>query len=355
MTDEIDIPASAFEPKPWWDKRPSDERIQEILGFILRTSKPYLWVGQTYNKPPSDGPIDYLAEFYLPQSKPLVPCPCCTPRHPKYRHGMVAYFPDERVIRIMGHACFRAFNSEGHVEALKKYHGDLQRKKDIVYLLGNLDKVPDLIIAIEFAAPVGHAVDEIRNNACIVFKEVLRTNLWDHIRTGELRISTIKRQIFQIPGRGEDEREVSITETYGRIAGQDFLKARSPKLGLKLDNAVLALRQINFGSQFKDRVSEMSDSHRTVTARLLGKAVKAANEAFAAIHELRQFTSPATIAGLNGWARIAECPVQMHIAFDGSSLYIGKREHQYRRIEVPAAYTGVLRALPNISLTSVAA
>ena len=349
MTDEIDIPATAFEPKPWWDKRPNDERIKEIVGFIGRTSKPYLWAGQTYNRPPIDGPIDYLAEFVLPKSKPLVPCPCCTPRHPKYRHGMVAHFPEERVIRIMGHDCFKSFNSERHVEALKKYHADLQRKRDNAYLLGNLDKVPDLMRVIEQAAPVGHAVDDFRNRACSVFGEVLKFDLWEHIKTGELRVTST------IPGQGEDEREVTIIETYGKIIGQDFLKRRGPKLGLKLDNAVLALRQINFGTDYEQRVAAMSDPDRRQAARLLGKAIKAADEGFAAIHDLRQFTSAVTIATLNGWARRAQWPIHMHIAFDGGSLFIGRTKDQHRRIEAPPGYSSVLPALPQLSYKSVAA
>ena len=352
MTDELDIPASAYEPKPWWDRRPSDERIQEVLGFILRTGKPYLWPGQTYDRPLNDSHIEYLAEFCLPSNRPLVPCPCCTPRHPKYRRGMIAYFPEEKTIRIMGHDCFKSINAHGHTEALRKYHAELQRKKDVIYLLENLDNVPELISIIEHAAPVGHAVDEFRNNACKVFREALHIDLWEHIRTGQLRIARIRTQVIQIPGRGEETRDIEIVETYGTITGQDFLKARSPRLGLKLDNALVALRQIDFGPKFNERVAQMTDSDRRQTASLLGRALKTANEVFALIDELRQFTSPATIATLNGWARIAECPIHMRLAFDGSSLHVGKREHDYRRIEVPAPYLVVLKRLPTIRVKS---
>jgi len=260
MTDEIDIPASAFDAKPWWNERPSDERIQEILSFVLRTNQPHLWPGQTYNKPPNDAVIDYLTEFRLSQAKPKVPCPCCRPRHPKYRHGMVAFFPNERVIRIMGHDCFKRFNSEGHTEALRKYHGDLQRKRDIAYLLGNLDKVADFKAAVERAIPIAHAVDQFRNDTCNTFTEVLRTDLWEHIRTGELRI-TRKAQRMD-----EDDRDVTIIETYGKISGQDFLKKRSKKLGVKLTHAALAFSQIDFGAEYKQRIEGMSDTERSVAA-----------------------------------------------------------------------------------------
>jgi hypothetical protein len=355
MTDEIHIPAEFMEPKPWWTARPSAERIAEILNFIQRTGTPHRWPGQTYNRPPQNSPIDYLAEFHLPQLRMLAPCPCCTPHSPKYRHGMIAYFPEEQMIRIIGHDCFKSINSEGHVKALKKYHRDIQQKRDIAYLLDHLGKVPELISVVEQAEPVGHAVDEFRNKACTVFKEVLHLDLWDHIRTGELRITSTRTQIVQIPGQGVDEREVQVTETYGRITGQDFLKVRSPKLGLKLRNVLIGLGAINYGPNFKEVVAEMSDEHRREAARILGKAVQAADAVFSSIHDLRQFTSPATLATLNGWARRKGCIVQMHVTFDGSNLHIGRDEDSWRRIEAPAGYSLVLKRLPSIGQKSVAA
>lgn len=345
MTDEIDIPASAFDVKPWWNERPSDEQILEIRSIILRTSRPHLWPGQTYNKPPNDAVIDYLTEFFLPASKPLVPCPCCTPRHPKYRHGMAAYFPNERVIRIIGHDCFKKINSEAHTEALRKYHGDLQRKKDISYLLQNLDKVSDFKAAVERAIPIAHAVDQFRNDTCNTFIKVLRTDLWEHIRTGELRITRIAKRMDE-----DDRNRGAITmETHGRISGQDFLKRRSKKLGIKLDHAALAFSQIDFGLEYKQRIESMSDSERSETARILRNALSAAEEVFAAIDELRQFTRAVTLTTLNGWARAPGRPVRLHVELDKGILYVGLTDHEFHPIKAPDAYFDVLPALPRLA------
>jgi len=355
MTDEIDIPASASEPKPWWTVRPNEQQRKEILSFILATGKPYLWQGQTYNKPPDDAVVDYLDEFRLPKSKLLVPCPCCRPRHPKYRHGMIAWFPNECVIRIIGHDCFKTINSERHTEALRKYHADRQRTADIAYLLDNLDKVPDLIAAVERAIPIADAVDKFRNDTCATFAEVLRTELWEHIRTGELRVARNRREFFQSPDQGEGEREVQIIETYGTIAGQNFLNRRSKKLGVKLDHAALALKQINFGSQYKERVPDMSDAERFQTARLLRNGMTTVDEVFAAIHELRQFTSAVTLATLNGWARTEGCPVRMHVEFERGNLYVGLTDHEFRPITAPPAYFDALPPVPSLAHKTAAA
>jgi hypothetical protein len=280
MSDEIHIPDSLTHPKPWWTSKPNDERTKEILDFIYNSGAPHLWPGQTYDKPKRDAVIDYVSEFWLPSSKPLAPCPCCRPKHGKYRHGMIAYFPEEKIIRLLGHNCFGTINSDKHNEALKKYHAETRRKQNLAYLIGNLGIVPDLIKIVGDAIDVGHAVDNLRNQAVIVFKEVLHSNLYEHIKTGHLRITSIRTQHSNIPGQEDDERDVSITETYGSIAGQDMLRASYPKLGKRLEQSLQALSQIDFGADFKSRVQSMNDGERTQAAIIFGKALNSTQDTF---------------------------------------------------------------------------
>lgn len=110
MQDEIEIPDILCQLKPYFATEPSENLRADILQFISKTGSPHLWPGQTYDKPKPDSIIQYVAEFWLPSSKALAPCPCCRPKHGKYRHGMVAYFPEEQVIRILGHNCFASIN-----------------------------------------------------------------------------------------------------------------------------------------------------------------------------------------------------------------------------------------------------
>jgi hypothetical protein len=355
MTDEIFVPPTASDPKPWWTQRPGESLIEEILTHIAATSQPFLWAGQTYNKPDKDSPIDYLAEFHLPKSKPLAPCPCCTPRNPKYRHGMIAWFPNESIIRIIGADCFKTINSHGHVEALKTFHAAKRRKSDIAYLLNHLDKVPELIRALEHAALIGHAVDDFRHAARAVFKEVLHADLWDLLRTGELRITRLKKQVVFIQGQGEEEREFPVTETFAKIAGQNFLKPKSPRIGLRLEHALVALHSINIDPPYDTKIREMSADDRAKHAKFLSKAVDTANMMYAEINDLKQFTAPMNLSSLNAWCRIKECPIHIHLSFDGNNLHIGRSEYDTRRVEVPPAYNLTLRPLPQISKKAVAA
>src|SRR5262249_28361101 len=113
--------------------------------------------------------------------------------------------------------------------------------------------------------------------------------------------------------------------------------------------------QIDFGSDYSQQVDAMLDGDRRQATKLLDKAIKAAEEAFAAIHDLRQFTSPATLATLNSWGRLAEAPIKIHVAFDGACLRVGKVESQWRRIDVEPAYLFVLPKLPRLRQKSAAA
>jgi hypothetical protein len=67
----------------------------------------------------------------------------------------------------------------------------------------------------------------------------------------------------------------------------------------------------------------MSDRDRSKMASLLGKAINDTERAYASINDFRTFTSLVTLSTLNGWSKIDECAVHMHLSFDGSSFYIG--------------------------------
>lgn len=352
MPDEIHIPAEALEPKPWWPDLPNEELIKEIVKFIAKTGRPHLWAGQTYTRPPGNATIIYLAEFDLPKShcenrELWAPCPCCTPFHPKYcKGGKIAYFPEERVIRIIGPDCFGHINEHGHVQAMRNFHADVQRKKDIAYLLDNLGIVPELIGVIEHAVPAAEALDELRVAVRQAFDQHFQVRMWDHVRDGVLRVRRFHAALDTRSAGDDIERETELVEVYGTIAGYSMLKPHAQRCGLRLKTCMQALRPIDFGSEFRARVQEMSDADRHHTSDFLGRAIRTAVTVFEEIHDVRQFTTPVTIATLNGWSRSEGSPLRFQVAFEGTSFYLGRDEDQFRRIPVAPEYQTVLRRLP---------
>lgn len=360
MTDEISIPPEAFDPKPWWPSRPSEQVVTEILRFIAKTGSPHRWPGQTYTKPPADAIIVYLAEFDLPDARCAererwAPCPCCTPRHPKYcRKGKIAYFQNEQVIRIIGPECFKHINEHGHTEALKNYHVEQQRKSDIAYLLNNLGLVPELISAVEHALPVAAAVDELRVAIRTRFDEHFCVRMWDHVRTGELRVTTVR----SIPTESRDgtrgNRDITLTETHSNIEGYSMLKPRAKRCENLLSQSLIGLQQLCLDPDFAARVDTLSDQHRQQAARLLGRSINNARFVFDEIRDVKKFTSRTTIATLNRWGKSVGAPLRFAVAFEGTSFYLGRDKNQFLRIEVPPAYQQILPDLPKISIPQVA-
>jgi hypothetical protein len=66
VADEIDIPQSALESKPWFTDEPSEELVSEIKAFVKENGTPYLWRGHTHTKPEKGALIRYKGEFDLP-------------------------------------------------------------------------------------------------------------------------------------------------------------------------------------------------------------------------------------------------------------------------------------------------
>jgi hypothetical protein len=122
-----DIPEDFFEPKPFYRTRTSAEAVlREIKDHIKTTGEPHTWRHHTHSKPTKNARIVYIGRFDLPPSHQApdrhAPCPCCSPRAPKYsREGKIAWFPDEHVVRMIGPDCFHTLNPEGHWEAVEVF------------------------------------------------------------------------------------------------------------------------------------------------------------------------------------------------------------------------------------------
>jgi hypothetical protein len=163
-SEPIDIPEASREVKALFPSRESaNAELSKIHEHMEREAKSYTFPGHTHTKPPKGAEPVYIGEFSmpkrLPKSKRLAPCPCCWDHFGKFESGMIAWFPDEKVIRLIGPDCFRALNPEGHDRAKRQYREEQEAEKDNAYLLSNLPKLPDAIEVIERAVIVAEAVE----------------------------------------------------------------------------------------------------------------------------------------------------------------------------------------------------
>jgi hypothetical protein len=360
MTDEIDIPASALVPKPWFTDRPGDQIVQEIKAFIKRTGKPFLWRGATHTKPPADAEIIYIGETSLPKShwapERWSPCPCCRPTKPKfYKVVMIGWFPFEQVIRILGERCFAKINSQGHHIALQAFRREEQQKKDIAYLLEHLGLVGEMIPTVEAAVPAVRALDAVRKTLRERLPRILKTDLWLQIRDGVLTVETEKEESYRKSDGTMGTRTVRREEIYGPIEGQIMLKPDAKPLAPRLAQTLAALHTLNMGTNYATRIHELTDEDRRKTAKVLGQCLSYTARTFREVEEARKFFSRATVGSLNGWNKREGCPIHIFVMVDGRDVYVGRNEHEHQRLTLPKEFTQVLGTLPRISNIDLAA
>jgi len=95
---------------PVFDTMPSDEFITRWREHTSNTGMPEEFESVSTTKPAQLENINLLSEeiavpIKLRPGEDRVPCPFCAPGSPKFIRGRMAYFPDEKAVRFIGHKC----------------------------------------------------------------------------------------------------------------------------------------------------------------------------------------------------------------------------------------------------------
>lgn len=107
---------------PAFDVRPTPAYIESWREHISETGSPETFEYVSTTQPPKTASVILLSEeMRVPTSLRLggdrVPCPLCSPMAPKFGTGRMAWFPDERVVRFIGHSCARHYLGENYSAA----------------------------------------------------------------------------------------------------------------------------------------------------------------------------------------------------------------------------------------------
>jgi hypothetical protein len=356
LANEIDIPESAREPKPWFPDEPTDELVAEIKAFVKGTGTPYLWRGHTHTKPEKGALIRYKGEFDLPAShsgqKNRVrwsPCPCCKQRTPWfYKDGKIAWFPEDRLIRLIGPDCFKAINAQGHKEAEELFRAEQERKNTERFLLNHIGLVPEIIRAAEENLTIIKEVDRMRAVLSRNVPRLIGFDLWQHIRADgvlKLEVTRTERRV----DRGGNEREVTVQdfERYGPIQGGEMLRPDPRPMASRVEKQIELLKPINFSAAYVGRMNP--DERKAAVKRF--KAVGVLADLFSEAEVVRRFLSPISLGSLNGWGKTDNAPTRMYIALssDHMQLKIGKTPDSTTSIAFRPHFFDTLRALPEIA------
>lgn len=354
---KIEIPPIAREVKAWFKARPSDKVVAEIKKFIEETGTPHLWRGHTHTKPPAQAKVLYCGEFGLPPShrarRKWAPCPCCTPEHPKYKdEGKIAWFPDERVIRLIGPRCYRTLNPEGHQEAMDTLRREEKVRRDTDYLLQHLPVAAKIRKVIEEAIPVAESRDAFRQ-ALIDKLKLLRIPLWDRAREGQLPVTKTQVQTVKDESGKEIERKQTIERISATVQGMRFIRPDAKPYAPRLMGALSVAKSIDFGSNWRNRLKELGAVEKSITAKQLVKAHTLAGDVLQEMTEDRRFFD--SIPALRRWGAREDSILQFHIELLPSMIKLGVNEYRAVQLRFRDNMLSEVRSLPKLSDTAVQA
>lgn len=348
--EEVEVSEGAFEVKAWFAERPSRAVIEEFRSHIKEGRPPYEWRGHTHTRPPHGANIVYLAEFGLAAER-ASPCPCCSPKVAKFwRQGMFAWFPDEQVIRAIGHKCFATLNPEGHATALHDYVAENKRRFEEEYLLMNYGKIGELKTALEEGLPVFEAIDEVRNILSERVDGIVGKNLLEHVESGVLSVLKDHEYVVIDKDGNPEKRHDQLPARYATITGQVMLKKNSKRLALAIKSALSNLSNIQMPERatLRSAIASLTDEQRRQIFTRLSISLNVSREVWAQAEDARSFLSPVTVATINTWSQQPGSPVDIQIKRSGREVLIGTSRVKPKRMVLPEAFERSLKTLPKM-------
>lgn len=329
LREPVEIPPEAETPKPLFTTLPGAEVVTEIREWIKGGNPVFMWRGHTHNKPNKGEPVEYLNDFAPLKGKPA-PCPICSHSHTKFqRIGIIAWFPESGLIRLIGPDCFRSFNPEGHDRAWEA----LQRRKEDEryrgYLLKSITGVsPKARDAIVHAMPLAEHLD---NLAEILGKRLANLEgiyLWDLTREGLKRI--------------QETTEGPVSTTYANVAGSRLVDPNRKQFTSRLRQAIQVFDRLRGFS-----IELSTHEERTAVARAFSRSLRIANECWAEMQECRRFLSLEATATMRNWGALPDSEERLYVRrTDDLILLIGRTEHEAKRIKLLPCINQVLKELP---------
>ncbi|MQV12176.1 hypothetical protein GHL01_00255 [Sinorhizobium meliloti] len=314
----IQVPETAKINKPTFDTCPGDEVTEEVKAFIEAGNDPWLWHGHSHTPPPKNGtPPNYVGRFYLRkelvESKTWAPCPCCSPDHRKFGRegGLIAYFPDEKVIRLIGPDCFGSLNHEGHESAIADLKRREREKSELEYILRCVGRIGQWRSATDEMLKIARQADTFFPGIQNRIEVSLQVRLWRNIRDGMLRV-TEKLKTVKVGADGEPE---EVTEHIDTVLFQlDGYKALNPErkaLAPILDKLADDLRKVGHVSETS--VQQMLPLDRTALSKELRRILASMQSVHDALaHELR-FLNQINVNRFRQWAADERSPVDFEI------------------------------------------
>lgn len=338
--ERIEIPAACRAVKDWFATRESaDTALPAINAHFDSTGETFTCFCHTHTRPPADAIPVYIGEFSLPKkfkkAKRWSPCPVCLDEFPKFGQGKIAWFPAERVIRLIGDDCFKKLNPEAHAKAQSDYDIEQERKLNSNFLLSNHGHLPDVIATIERGITVAKAVETFHEQ---LHRKLIISNLklWPYVRReGQLSVAVKEKEFRRGPDGEMYEHEVDASRIAYRLPGYQMLDPSLGSPSTSLENALRQIKVFDFGAAWPTRLDAMDDTDRARAATILSRCVANAKEKIAELEEVRRFVERVSVNTLRSWGLDEGCPIPRYYAHEGSRFLFGRSDYESLAVEFP--------------------
>ena len=354
VLERVHIPPEALKVKANYWGMPDEEAItREIREWVAANGTPYTWPGHTHTKP-FGPPIQILGEFGIPKERRKdrqlwSPCPCCSPDMPKFKDGLIAWFPEEGVIRLIGKDCFRTISDQAD-EALTAAMDDYERRKkirrDLDYLLKNAERVSVMLAWIGQVMPIATAMDGAAEQLRARFNARLQISLETEVRDGALYI--IEKGVQRTYEREGNiyERDVDTRQRYAGLAGYRLLSVKGSR-GQWLQALQERLEEIAAWLGGVNDLESYSAEERHATALALGRASRRGQELNEELLDCRRFFVEG-LATLAAWGAHPKNPRGFVMEIDGGVVRAGVEAPDRLELRMPVEATYSIPSFPAI-------
>ena len=329
----LDISEECYRVKGYYRNEPGKDVVKDIKEF-LKDGMPHNDPRHTHTRPAKGAPVKYLDDFKIAdkfrKKKHFAPCPCCTPSHRKFGHGKIAWFPEERVIRLLGPQCFASLNPEGHQQAEDELRQRKQREQDINFLLESHSSLVKAKASLMPAMQIANALDEFGSLLRKRIYETLNIPIWPRICRGELRIWDRVSQVNQKTGEVE---HLPMLRLYAGLPGYRILDPSLRGIADRLYQPLKTLEILDVDGNWNEHINSISDGDRHSTAILLRSAIRRTGEIIREINDLKSFIN--NLATLRTWGQLESCPEPIFLDFNNTHILVGRSEFTKVRISIP--------------------
>ncbi|WP_147412775.1 hypothetical protein [Rhizobium sp. AG855] len=356
MNGQIDIPQQNLINIPLFDSEPDEALLAEIKQHIRETQRPHTWRGHSHTKPPQGAFVVYCDEFNVaaPDTvERVAPCPCCNPFHPQYKNsGKVAWFPDEKVIRLIGPLCFKRINATGHESALVELRKKMKARRELEVIKAHIPTIQAVIDSIDALVPIGEALDEFRDDFNRALDHDLNLPFFRAARMGVLTVA--ERTIVPVVradgsvGQRVEERPTA----FATVVGYSMYDRSGPVAAKKrLAPLRSALVEIAARLSASGDLEKLSEAERVRFAESLPASRDKLAEVLEDAGAKQSFLTSGTIDTLAQWGRHPHALHQFSIQRKRNVIIMSssrQRSEGHVTIRVPPEALAHLPSLPAI-------